>query len=123
MSIKSNDAMTRRDRVGRLYDPGVEVVIGSPRSTMRENRKDPKGTSRRGHAYTKFHLKAPLTSLYMPCAPDPHKGSYKPRRETWILCAWNRPRDRPPLVTQKSPLFFNVTTATQFYALAFGNFA
>lgn len=85
MSIKKNDAMTHRDRVGRLYDLEVEVVIGSARSTMRENRKDPKRTSRRG-TRTQFHLKVLLTSLYMLCAPDPHKGSYKLRRESLILC-------------------------------------
>lgn len=73
MNIKSNDAMTPRDTVDRLYDPEVEVVIDLACSTMRGNRKDPKGTSRRG-ARTQFHLKAPLTSLYMLGAGDPRKG-------------------------------------------------
>lgn len=65
--------MTPRDTVGRVYDLEVEVVIDSPRSTMRENHKDLEETSRRG-TRTKFRLKAPLTSLYMPVAPRPRKG-------------------------------------------------
>lgn len=54
MCVKSNDATTHGDRVERLYDLEVEVVIGLPRSTMRENRKDPKGTSRRGTRIPSF---------------------------------------------------------------------